>query len=320
MRAAARICHGFQPVIAEGTGCNPCHQPVERGDMVRLLARNWHSSLGSLFQSATSHILISSPYVTREGVDLLLTSASREFVGRGTINFLTDLSPLNICASATDPEALQALCNGVRGASVRHLPRVHAKVYVADGRSAIITSANLTAGGLLRNYEYGVAIDDHEVAQRIGQDVDEYSGLGAEVPRDQLNIYCQVAADMRAAYLRTQTSVRREIAQTFAQRFEEAEDQLVRLRLFGGAMHTVFERTILYLLRKHGPLRTVELHPLVARIHPDLCDDRVDRVIDGKRFGKKWKHAVRTAQQNLKKHERIEYHEPDERWVLVPRA
>ncbi|MGB9178477.1 MAG: hypothetical protein WCB68_04450, partial [Pyrinomonadaceae bacterium] len=43
------------------------------------------------------------------------------------------------------------------------------------------------------------------------------------------------------------------------------------------------------------------LHNMIEVIHPDLCDNSIDRVIDGKRFGKKWKHAVRTAQQNLKK-------------------
>jgi hypothetical protein len=66
-------------------------------------------------------------------------------------------------------------------------------------------------------------------------------------------------------------------------------------------LHTVFARTIAFLLRRQGPLTTQQLHPLVQQLHPDLCDDRVDRVIDGKRFGKKWKHAVRTAQQQLKK-------------------
>jgi len=66
-------------------------------------------------------------------------------------------------------------------------------------------------------------------------------------------------------------------------------------------MHTVFAQTILYLLGTLGPLTTVQLHARIAGIHPDLCDNTVDRVIDGKRFGKKWKHAVRTAQQQLKK-------------------
>ena len=48
-------------------------------------------------------------------------------------------------------------------------------------------------------------------------------------------------------------------------------------------------------------MSTEDLYSSIADLHPDLCDDSVDRVIDGKRFGKKWKHAVRTAQQQLKR-------------------
>ncbi len=68
----------------------------------------------------------------------------------------------------------------------------------------------------------------------------------------------------------------------------------------------VFSRTILFLLRG-GPLRTIDLRPQIKRIHPDLCDDSVDRVIDGERFGKKWKHLVRTAQQILKRDGLVEF-------------
>lgn len=45
---------------------------------------------------------------------------------------------------------------------------------------------------------------------------------------------------------------------------------------------------------------THEIHPLVEGIHPDLCDNSVDRVINGVHFGKRWKHMVRNAQQSLK--------------------
>jgi len=56
-------------------------------------------------------------------------------------------------------------------------------------------------------------------------------------------------------------------------------------------------------------MSTDELNPLIQKIHPDLCDDSVDRVIDGRHFGKKWKHAVRTAQQYLKRTGQIELRE-----------
>jgi hypothetical protein len=57
---------------------------------------------------------------------------------------------------------------------------------------------------------------------------------------------------------------------------------------------------------------------MVQALHPDLCDDLVDRVIDGQHFGKKWKHAVRTAQQHLKRQGQIELHEG--RWQITRRT
>ena len=35
-------------------------------------------------------------------------------------------------------------------------------------------------------------------------------------------------------------------------------------------MHTVFAATILYLLAKHGPLPTTQLHPRIEAMHPDF--------------------------------------------------
>jgi hypothetical protein len=75
----------------------------------------------------------------------------------------------------------------------------------------------------------------------------------------------------------------------------------MKARLAEGSLHAVFEKTIAYLLQKNGPLPTTTINNLIQEIHPDLCNDSVDRIINGVRFGKKWKHAVRTAQQHLKK-------------------
>ncbi len=93
---------------------------------------------------------------------------------------------------------------------------------------------------------------------------------------------------------------------------------MIRLRLAGGAVHTVFAKTIHYLLTKYGAMPTTQLHTLIQELHPDLCDDTIDRVIDGKHYGKKWKHAVRTAQQQLKSAEVIEYASPV--WRLSSKA
>jgi phosphatidylserine/phosphatidylglycerophosphate/cardiolipin synthase-like enzyme len=220
-----------------------------------------------------------------------------------------------VCAGATDPSAVASLEATLKGSKVVHLPRLHAKVYAADGRTAVVTSGNLTAGGLGRNYEYGVVISDAMLARSIETDILEYAALGAEIDTTTLAKYCEAAIDARVAYEQQVTSASRAVQRRLASALHVADDTLIRARLAGGAMHSVFSRTISFLLRRQGPLTTQQLHPLVQQLHPDLCDDVVDRVIDGKRFGKKWKHAVRTAQQQLKKAGLIAL--VDGRWHLV---
>ena len=50
---------------------------------------------------------------------------------------------------------------------------------------------------------------------------------------------------------------------------------------------------------------TAELNVLVRNLKPELCDDEVDRVINGQSFGKRWKHDIRNAQQQLKRQGQI---------------
>jgi phosphatidylserine/phosphatidylglycerophosphate/cardiolipin synthase-like enzyme len=219
---------------------------------------------------------------------------------------LTDLSPLNVAQGATSPEAIQSLIEAFPQTTVHHLPRLHAKVYVADLKQAIVTSGNLTAGGLDLNYEYGLVLYRTPAVEVIRNDITEYAGLGAAIGLDRIATYRQVAEQTRAAFRKQQRTVSRSARKLFEEALSEADDALIKLRIAEGPLHTVFARTVLYLLRREGPLTTEQLHPRVQEIHPDLCDDSVDRVINGVRFGKKWKHAVRTAQQQLKKRELVE--------------
>ena len=263
---------------------------------MKLIRNNFPQRLAELLTRASSEIVISTPFLSDAGSNLLIDSTKGEFHRKGTLHFVTNLSPKNILQSATDPASLLRISSEMSDMRLRHLPRLHAKAYIADRRVAIITSANLTAGGLYHNYEYGVEIDDEETVHRIRDDIVEYSELGAAVDRTCLDAYCKVAQELRESYRQTQSK----ISAKFDLRVRDVEDSLIRLRLAGGTMTGVFEKTIVYLLRSYGPLATVELHPKVAEIHPDLCDDTVDRVIDGRHHGKKWKHAVRTAQSHLK--------------------
>jgi hypothetical protein len=264
------------------------------------LRHDWNDDLRSLLANTRKRLVVSSPYVSLRGVDFVLSHLPEAIKLSARVSLLTDLSPLNVAQASTDPSAVLKLAVSLPGARIFHLPRVHAKVYVRDSETAIVTSGNLTAGGLDINYEYGLKVIDAPTAAAIDRDVSDYSRLGALVPVDVLSTYSERTSELRDLYKaqeralrRTDLRLRRELA--------AAADELARVRLAGGPMHTVFAATILYLLSRHGPMPTTSLHPRIEGMHPDLCDNSVDRVIEGKRFGKKWKHAVRTAQQQLKK-------------------
>jgi len=280
-----------------------------------VLSRDWKCELGTLVKSAQKQIIISSPYLTNEGSAFILSNLRRQIAAQIKFRILTDLSPANVCQGATDPAAIRTLWLAVPDFTLLHLPKLHAKVYISDFHCAIVTSANLTGGGLTRNYEYGVRISHRSLVKNIADDIRDYSDLGATISERNLEDYCRIAVRLRATYKKQQKSIVRSVQREFNEQLLTAEDELIRLRLAGGAMHTVFAKTILYLLRRYGPLSTVQIHPKIESIHPDLCDNTVDRVIDGKHFGKKWKHAVRTAQQQLKKNGLVDLQKG--RWVIT---
>jgi len=85
----------------------------------------------------------------------------------------------------------------------------------------------------------------------------------------------------------------------------QANDELIKIKLAGGKIHPIFEKTILYFLNKYGDLSQDTINNLIQETHPDLCDNDVDRVINGVAFGKKWKHAARTAMQRLKRLDKV---------------
>jgi hypothetical protein len=183
----------------------------------------------------------------------------------------------------------------------------------------IITSANLTGGGLMSNFEYGVLIDDPDIVFTIKEDMLNYYALGNVVDKallERLNEESQKLCEVRR---RTDDLIESSaLARLLKQSTEALQVEMLRNRLKGGrTINAIFSETILYLLEKKGPLTTTELHPLIQSIHPDICDDSIDRIIDGQHFGKKWKHLVRNAQQYLKRKGLVK--QQGVKWDLVQR-
>jgi hypothetical protein len=259
--------------------------------------------------ATTSDLLVCSPFVGAEPCGAI----GRNLAQSAKLTLVTNLGRDNLVSGSTDALAIANLCESRSNSEILFLPGLHAKVYVSDDREAVVTSANLTTGGLRRNVEYGVRVLDGECVGHIRTDMLEFGRLGTRMTTAELRRLGEIAAELRDIQRDAEKSVRASTRAEFARRVAEVDDEVLRMRAAGRAPHAIFADAILHLL-SHGPSTTELLHQQIRGIHPDLCDDTVDRVIDGKRFGKKWKHAVRTAQQDLKKRGLVEY--ADGLWKL----
>ena len=281
----------------------------------QLLNRNWKGHLGGLIRSSNRELLIATPYISADGVDFVTSNLPQHMTDAGRLVLLTDLSPMPICQGSTDPSAIRSLAQGLPSVAMFHLPKLHAKVYVSDAKRAIVTSGNLTRGGLDINYEYGIEIDDPSAVAGVRDDLLDYTNLGATVSMERLAKYCEISERVRGSFRDELSKLASAAHGEFRESLRLAEDELIKLRLAEGPLHAVFSKAVLFFLKRHGPLKTTQIHGLIEDAYPDLCDNSIDRIISGVRYGKRWKHAVRTAQQHLKEKRLIDY--AGDKWRLV---
>lgn len=282
---------------------------------ISLVKSPWNATFHQLVSQVDESLLLVSPFIKRSQTGQILSQLHRRGIqDKVQVVVVTDLRPESALNGSIDLEALVELGNNLRQVDLTHLPSLHAKVYIADQQIAIVTSANLTASGLSGNLEYGVVFTSETVVREIRRDFEGYALLGAKVSSEEITALLDEIRELKDLFRRAERTVRIQARRAFQQKLEATRVQLLRHRAKGKTTHGILSETIVFLLRR-GPMKTIELHPLIQRLHPDICDDSVDRVIDGVHFGKKWKHYVRNAQQFLKRDERIRY--DGERWHLV---
>lgn len=267
----------------------------------KLLLSPWKDEFINAFASVKRELIISSPFIDEKGVRILSNAVLKRKSVK--ISFVTSLTIQNIINGFSDPSALLKLYKQFSQVKISSLGRLHAKVYLIDDKIAIITSANLTGGGLLNNFEYGVLIKEKDIIFEIKEDILKYYSLGNILDRGLLEKINEEANEIHEIQHKTQNIVKNtKLSRLLRRCTDNLNFELLRNRIKGGkTINAIFSDTILYLLKKKGPLSTGEMHPFIQTIHSDICDDSIDRVIDGQHFGKKWKHLVRNAQQSLKK-------------------
>lgn len=288
-------------------------QPV-----IRLIRSPWTETFRLLASTVQDDLLLVSPFVKIRSTEQVLSQIQQRGIDKEVrVRLVTNLRPESALNGSMDLEALLELSRCLPKFELTHLPSLHAKVYVADESMAAVTSANLTEPGITGNLEYGVAFTDGKVVGEIRRDFENYSLLGAKILPSDIDSLALETADLKQAFKEAERSIRAQARRAFKKKLDAAHIQLLKHRAKGTTTHAILSDTILFLLSK-GPRRTTELHPLIQQLQPDICDDSIDRVIDGVHFGKRWKHYVRNAQQFLKRTGRVYY--DGDRWRLTQKV
>ena len=276
--------------------------------------RPLRAALAEVIHFARNELLIASPYIKECEANWLCNELAIGSPNKCRLKVLTDIRSDSVLGGSLDLEALELFGHRRNDVQVVSLPRLHAKVYVADGQRALLTSANLTPSGLDHNFEYGVCLNDAALVSKVREDLEAYVRLGSVVTRPELHSLLEVAQNLKTEYARMVKSASRKLKASFARTLRGARREFLSAQVGTRSAHSLFAEAIIYALSQ-GPIPTEQLHPRVQTLLPDLCDDEIELVINGQRFGKRWKHAVRNAQQYLKRSGQIEF--DGAQWSLV---
>ena len=123
----------------------------------KVIDKGWGSEFEKALQLDSSELLIISPFIKLPAVNRLL----RHFPTK--IRVITRFNLNDFAAGVSDIGAIRELIN--RGACVRGVRNLHAKLYVFGTSRAFVTSANLTVAGLDRNHEFGVTTNEHDLVE-----------------------------------------------------------------------------------------------------------------------------------------------------------
>jgi phosphatidylserine/phosphatidylglycerophosphate/cardiolipin synthase-like enzyme len=263
------------------------------------------AALAEVVRSAREELLIAAPFIKECEAKWVCDELAAQASSNGCqLKVLTDIRSESVLGGSLDLEALELFGQRNSRTQVISLPRLHAKVYVADARRALVTSANLTPSGLDFNFEYGVSLDESGVVRQVKGDLEAYARLGSALNKTELDSLLGVANGLKEEYKQAIKATNRRIKSRFNETLRQAQRQFLSVQVGNRTAHGLFADAMIYLLSS-CPLSTEELHPKIAQLLPDLCNDDTDLIINGQKFGKQWKHTVRNAQVYLSRAGRI---------------
>ncbi len=131
---------------------------------MKVLTTPWKNDFLHLVEQSRRSIKITSPFVKNDACLELIKSKRAST----KIYLITSFKLMSIYSGALDASAIENIIDN--NGTVRNFPRLHSKIYIFDDEKAIVTSANLTYGGLLKNFEYGVLFDEALMVETVVRD------------------------------------------------------------------------------------------------------------------------------------------------------
>ncbi len=160
--------------------------------------------LRQVIAGSEGDLLLCSPFVSTPALSVISSELPQTV---DTVEFWTKLDARDWLTGSSDPEGLLDFLDQVEGrvdrVSVRHARHLHAKMIVSDGSKAIAGSANLTAGGFMRNLELVRIVTGNELDE-LRQVADSMRPQLSLIPKTELEAFvaqCTVQVESKEALL-----------------------------------------------------------------------------------------------------------------------
>ncbi|MDY6915594.1 MAG: phospholipase D-like domain-containing protein [Candidatus Cloacimonadota bacterium] len=131
---------------------------------MKVIKTPWKKEFLNLVQQTEKTIKITSPFVKENVCDDILNIKKKNV----RLDLITSFKLMNIYSGSLDIGGLEKILKS--NGNVRNLSRIHSKIFIFDDKKAIISSSNLTNGGLLNNFEYGIYSDNIKTVEIVKND------------------------------------------------------------------------------------------------------------------------------------------------------
>ena len=130
--------------------------------MIETIKSPWEPTFLNLLRKAKTRVYLASPFIKSHTATLITQNVQSKVDFR----YINSFKLAHFHTGASDLTALRIMGSGK--CKQKNVHNLHAKLFIFDD-TAIVTSGNLTPGGLRNNLEYGILIKDRLV-EEIGDD------------------------------------------------------------------------------------------------------------------------------------------------------